>query len=183
MHRTDGLYFSAGNFCARVTRRLGGKVVWVLMHNHSFANNVTYAKFVCQHHQKGIAVSPKQRRKVARVIRVRAVCGGEMRFGFGKWVLFCACTKFAFVNVKGKNWAVALVCGFWQAHYVCQHYCPISCLIKPNFTPYATVCFVTLNICHSTRSHSRKIFKTWCVQVRFCTPKTFLLYMKNNAIL
>ncbi len=72
---------AAGNFCARIPRRLGGEIIWLAVDNDGFPQDFRKGDLLRKKHHPGASIVAKKRRQVACMGRVGAVGGVVMVLG------------------------------------------------------------------------------------------------------
>lgn len=105
LHPSD---HAAGDFCAGVACRLGGKIIRHTMDHHRSPENVLDAEAACFYCQVGIAVAGNQGRKISGVEGVRCLGGVIVAQCVGK---VHSCAAIAGVDMEAEEACI----GGWQA--------------------------------------------------------------------
>lgn len=98
-----GADHTARNLLAGIARRLGGKIIGTGMDNHGFADDLGHAEATGQHHAERISAGFKQRRQIARVLRMLAAAGIVVRHRAGEGVRHITRADAAFVDMEAEH--------------------------------------------------------------------------------
>lgn len=99
----DSPNHSAGDFCTRISRWLGGKIVGMVMDDDRPTDHFVDGKTVGQKHREGKPVVPEQRRQISGVIWMPAAIGVVVGHGICKRIIHIAAAVGALMDMKPKN--------------------------------------------------------------------------------
>ena len=86
---------------------LGREIILALMHDNDSPNHFLNGEPIRKHRHIRQSVIAHQRRQVSRVVGMGTIGGIVVRPGIAEWVIFCAGTTSAFVDMERKNPIVA----------------------------------------------------------------------------
>ena len=118
---------AAGDPSPGVPRRLGIKIIGVLVDHDGTAEDIRHAEAACQHRLISFAAIGEQRRQIAGVIRMFHALWIEMAVGFRE---IRASAVRALVDMEAEKTGV-----FWQAVNMGHHPDTFGFLIETDFAP------------------------------------------------
>ena len=124
------LNYPAGDFCTCVAGGLCGEIIWAVMEDNHFSDDILDQKAVGQKCGYCKAIIPEQRRQVARMVRVIAILWVVM--GHGVWERFipAVATVGSLVNVEPENSFLAGLLGMRKSSDFGIDNHPFVCLVK-----------------------------------------------------
>lgn len=171
----------AGNFCTRVTGRLCGEIIGVVMEDYNFPDDIFHPKAVSQKRGYRKAVIPKQWRQVARMVGVPAIFWVVMRHGMGERFISAAPAVGSLVNMEPENPFLAGLAGLRKStNFSINNYSFVG-LVKPHPTGYAGKALAAGDAGLGLRPAAQRGKKMDIGQIHVQRSFTKMLYMASYA--